>query len=406
MRMKPFGKLISRLTAMRLIEENIKPISRTENVKLEYASGRVLATDVVAEFNVPSFDRAAMDGYAVKAKDTIGASKEKPVILKIIGEQHAGELYTSEIRSGECIEIATGSPIPKGTDAVVMVEFTSLDENNVLIYKETGHVDNIAPEGEDIKIGDLVVEKSTLLSPSKIGAIAALGFKEIEVFAKPRVAIYSSGLEIVPQGQPLKQGQIYDVNSFTLASVIRDNGCIPFQRGIMKDTVESIEASLLDASCHDLGVFSGGSSVGSKDLFGEVVELRGEIYFHGVKVKPGKPTLFGKIGEVPIFGMPGYPTSCLSNSYVFLIPAIRKLSRLPPKELKRVTVPMGHYMRSRSEREQFITVKIKDGKAFRVFKKSGDITSMSNAEGYIVLPVSKDSVKKDEEVTVTLFDLR
>jgi molybdenum cofactor synthesis domain-containing protein len=403
--MKPFGKLITRLMAARLIEEKIKPITRSENVNLEHANGRVLATDVVAEFNVPPFDRAAMDGYAVKAKDTIGASKDKPVRLKIIGEQHAGELYTSDITSGECIEIATGSPIPKGTDAVVMVEFTSLDENNVLIYKAAVSMDNIAPEGEDIKKGDHVVKKGALLSPSKIGAIAALGFKEIEVYAKPRVAIYSSGLEIVPQGQLLKPGQIYDVNSFTLASVIRDNGCIPIKRGIMNDTIESIEVSLLDASSYDLGVFSGGSSVGSKDLFGEVVGHLGEVYFHGVKVKPGKPTLFGNIGEVPIFGMPGYPTSCLSNSFVFLMPAIRKLARLPQKELKQVTVTMGHFMRSRSEREQFITVKIKDNKAFSVFKKSGDITSMSNADGYIVLPVSKDSVKEDEEVTVTLFDL-
>lgn len=341
MRMKPFGKLISRLNAMRLIEENIKPISRTENVKLEYASGRVLATDIVAEFNVPPFDRAAMDGYAVKAKDTIGASKEKPVKLKVIGEQHAGELYTSEIRSGECIEIATGSPIPKGTDAVVMVEYSSLEDNNVLIYKEADHMDNIAPEGEDIKIGELVVEKSTLLSPSKVGAIAALGLKEIAVYVKPRVAIYSSGLEIVPQGQPLKQGQIYDVNSYTLASVIRDNGCIPFQRGIMKDTVESIESCLLDASCYDIGVFSGGSSVGTKDLFGEVVGLLGEIHFHGVKVKPGKPTLFGNIGEIPIFGMPGYPTSCLSNSFVFFNACFKKASSSPPKRTKTNYCPYG-----------------------------------------------------------------
>jgi molybdenum cofactor synthesis domain-containing protein len=236
-----------------------------------------------------------------------------------------------------------------------------------------------------------------------VGALAALGYAEVEVYEKPRVAIYSSGPEIVPQGTPLRPGQIYDVNSYTLAAVIESNGGVPVKRGIMLDDLESIEAAITDAVDHDMGGFSGGSSVGTKDFFGEVMERLGEVFFHGVRVKPGKPTLFGTVEGTPIFGMPGYPTSCLNNSYVFLAPAVRLMARLPPREARVLRLPMGHRMESRSDREQFITVRVTEGKAYRVYKQSGDITSMTHADGYIVLPVGVSAVEKGEEVEVTLL---
>ncbi len=403
MTMKPFKELTDREKAVKLIAENLEPISRVEAVPLDEAAGRVLAVDVVAGFDVPPFDRASMDGYAVKAGDTSGAGEDEPIRLRLIGAQHTGELYEGEVGGGEALEIATGSPMPRGSDAVVMVEYTALDGEAVAVYKEVKAGRNMAPAGEDMRKGDHVLSRGAVLSPGKVGALAALGYAEVEVYEKPRVAIYSSGPEIVPQGTPLRPGQIYDINSYTMSAVVEANGGIPVKRGIMLDDVESIESAIRDAAGHDMGVFSGGSSVGTKDLFGEVMERLGTVYFHGVRVKPGKPTLFGTVGGTPVFGMPGYPTSCLNNSYVFLAPAVRLAARLPPREARVLRLPMGHRMESRSDREQFITVRVDDGKAYRVYKQSGDITSMTDADGYIILPIGVSLVEEGETVEITLL---
>ena len=403
MTMKPFTELTDRENAVKLIMENVEPIDRVEPVPLDEAAGRVLAVDVVAGFDVPPFDRASMDGYAVKAGDTSGASRDSPVRLKLIGVQHTGELYEGEVGCGEALEIATGSPMPRGSDAVVMVEDTDLEGESVTVYKEVQAGKNMAPAGEDMKKGDHVLNTGAVLSPGMVGALAALGYAEVQVYERPRVAIYSSGPEIVPQGTPLRPGQIYDVNSYTLTAVIEANGGVPVKRGIMLDDAESIESAVMDAARYDIGVFSGGSSVGTKDLFGEVMERLGDVFFHGVRVKPGKPTLFGEVNGTPIFGMPGYPTSCLNNSYVFLAPAVRLVARLPPREAHVLSLPMGHRMESRSDREQFITVRVEDGKAYKVYKQSGDITSMTHADGYIILPIGVSVVEEGETVDVTLL---
>ncbi len=237
-----------------------------------------------------------------------------------------------------------------------------------------------------------------------MGALAALNIQSVEVYEKPKVAIYSTGSEIRPLGVDLEPGQIYDVNSYTLSTVISRSGCIPVRKGIVVDDREAIESAVREASGYDLGVFSGGSSVGTRDLFAETVEGLGEVLFHGLQVKPGKPTLFGIIDETPLFGMPGYPTSCLSNSYLFLKPAIRFLARLPRHEMRRVKAKLSQRIVSASGRMQFLTVKVSDGVAYPVFKTSGAITSRSNANGYLVLPVNLDVVEEGREVTVILFE--
>ena len=340
-----------------------------------------------------------MDGYAVKAKDT----EETPAKLRLIGAQHTGGVYEGTVNHGECLEIATGSPMPDGADAVVMVEYTELDGDYVVIKKGAKPGDSMAPAGEDMVKGTKVLEKGAYITPGVLGAFAALGYTEVEVYVKPRVAIYSSGPEVAPQGTSLQPGQIYDINSYTLASVIEMNGGVPDKRGIMEDNLDSIIKSIKDASSYDLGVFSGGSSVGVKDLFGEAIEEQGTIFFHGVKTKPGKPTLFGMVGETLIFGMPGYPTSCLNNSYVYLLPALRKMARLPPKYWVKVLVPIGEGFESKGDREQFITVEIREGKAYRVFKQSGDITSMTHADGFIILPIGYSKLESGDSVEVTLL---
>ena len=402
--MKPFKTLLSRVEALRIIEGNIERIGRIDEVPIEEASGRVLAENVVAGFSVPPFNRSSMDGYAVRAEDTYGASGFNPNRLKLIGEQHAGELFEGKVGKGECVQVATGSPVPEGSDAVVMVEFTRLDGDYVEIQKPAYPSANTSPVGEDIKTGDTVIEAGETLTPAKVGALAALNQETIRVYGKSRVAVFSTGSEIKPLGSDLLPSQIYDVNSYTLTSFISANGCEPVMKGIVPDDRESIEASILDAASHDLGVFSGGSSVGVRDLFGEVVEELGEVLFHGLQVKPGKPTLFGIVEGTPIFGMPGYPTSCLSNAYIFLTPALRALAGLSPAEPRRVVARMSARFVSSSGREQFLTVRVRDGIAFPAFKKSGAITSMAHADGYIILPLNLDVIEEESEVEVTLFN--
>jgi molybdenum cofactor synthesis domain-containing protein len=322
----------------------------------------------------------------------------------LIGIQHTGEFFDGVIGLGECVEISTGAPIPKGSDAVVMVEYTKLDGNIVKIFKEVKPGRNIAPAGEDIKKGHRVLDEGEYLTPGKIGALAALGYQKVRVYEKPLLGIYSSGPEIVPQDKELEPGEIYDINSFTLSSIIRRNGCKPVKKGVVLDEEKSLKSAITEAPQFDMIVFSGGSSVGSKDLFGEIIQELGEVIFHGVRVKPGKPTLFGLVFETPIFGMPGYPTSCLNNSYIFLTPALRKKARLPAINRRKVIAPMAHRMESRSDREQFITVRLRNGKVYRVYKQSGDITSMTHADGFIILPIGKTLIDEGEQVEVHLLE--
>ncbi len=401
--MKPFKKLISRKDAIAIILKTVSKIKRKEKISIENVSRRILAENIIAKLNVPPFNRSAMDGYAVKAEDTFGASGFNPIKLKLVGVQHAGEQWSGEIKHDECVQVATGSPVPGGSNSVVMVEYTKLDGSFVEILKPVYPKANISPEGEDLKEGDLVLESGEVLSPAKIGVLAALNIQIVTVLEKPKVGVYSTGTEIIPLGTDLEPSQIYDVNSYTMASVISSMGCIPIRHEIVGDEREAIEAAIKQASKYDLGVFSGGSSVGVRDLFAEVIEDLGEIFFHGVQVKPGKPTLFGEVNSSPIFGMPGYPTSCLSNSYIFLAPALKKIAGLPNIPPIQVKAKMGQRFVSSSGREQFLTVKIEHNTAIPVFKKSGDITSMASADGYIILPVNLDVIEEGEEVTVTLL---
>jgi molybdopterin molybdotransferase len=400
--MKPFGKLMTRVDALRLIEENSRKITRVEDVKIEDAAGRVLAKDIIAEFNVPPFDRSSMDGYAVKAKNTRGDPRN-PVFLRLIGARHAGETFDGIVGDGECVEIATGAPLPNGADAVVMVEYTRLEEDRVEIQKEARPGSNVAPEGEDIKKGEVVVKEGEQLTAGRVGAIAALGISSVKAYGKPRVSIYSTGNEVAEQGMPLKPGQIYDINSYTLSAVVAANGCVPVRRGLVRDDFDSIATAVKDASTFDIAVFSGGSSVGVRDLFSSVVEDLGKVYFHGLRVKPGKPTLFGEVNGVPIFGMPGYSTSCLNNAYVFLVPALRRMAGLPPAEDKTVKARLSRPINAEGEREQFYSVRVEAGEAIPVFKQSGDITSMAYANGYTLIPIGTRQLKAGSEVIVHLF---
>ncbi len=408
MAMKLMKAFISLDEGLRILLDCVEPIARTEVVGLLEATGRALADPVVASMSVPPFPRAAMDGYAVVAEDTFAAGNFNAVRLSLIEVIHAADIAERQVTRGTCIQMATGSPIPAGADAVVQVEDTELDGDagetaKVKIYKPVYPRQNVSPQGEDIRAGREVLAPGTRLDPSKIGVLAALGITQVTVFAKPTVAVIPSGNEIVRPGDPLEPGKIYDINSYTLSALIQEAGGIPRLFPIMQDTLEDVRRALREAVSCDLAVLSGGSSVGERDVMVEAVEGLGEIRFHGIAVKPGKPTLCGVIQGKLILGMPGYPTSCLTNGYGLLVPVLRKLARLPGARMGGVELPMARRYTSTIGRYQYLPVRIEHGEVVPAFKESGAITSMADAEGYIEIPANVDLVEKGERVQVRCF---
>ncbi|MFC1989689.1 gephyrin-like molybdotransferase Glp [Chloroflexota bacterium] len=401
--MKPFGALLSFEEAKRVVEANIKQITRVETVNIDDASERVLAEDIVAALSIPPFDRAAMDGYAVKARDTFNSGQFSPKVLNLVGELHAGETPKGRVKAGECIQIATGAMMPPGADAVVMVEDTEAENSRVKVFKSAYPKANVAKIGEDIKEGEPVLSSGFVLDAGKIGVLASQGIKQVRVYEKPKVAILPTGEEVVEVGKRLKRGHVYDINSHTIASVVKANGGIPLRVGIAADDLDEIKARIREALESDLVVLSGGSSVGERDLLVDVIQGWGEVLFHGIQVKPGKPTIFAMIEGKPLMGMPGYPTSCLINTYLFLLPMVRKMAHLPPRRGETVNASLSRRVPGSVGRKQFLTVKIEGSEAVPVFKESGAITSIARADGYIEIAENIDLLEKGEPVTVTLF---
>jgi len=404
--MRPFTSTISFDEARRRLDAAAVPIARTEHAALGAAAGRVAAEDIASSIDVPPFSRSAMDGYAVIAADTSRAAAGSPVRLRIVDRLYTGQAPATAIASGACAEIATGAPLPLGADAVVMVEQTTKDGNDgVFVAAAATEGQNIGRQGGDIRAGTTVVRRGELLNPGRIGAIAAIGRQDVDVYARPRVAILSTGDEVVEPGRPLGPGQIFDVNRFTLAAIVESNGGVADARPPVVDTVASLAGALDACSGADIIVFSGGSSVGERDLIVDLVAAKGEMIFHGIAVKPGKPTAFARIGasRTPFFGMPGNPTSCLSNAYVLLVPFLRACARLPEAANRTITVPLGRRIVSQAGRLQFYTVTIAKGAAMPAFKGSGEITSLSHADGYIKIPADQSIVEEGQEVEVTLF---
>jgi len=401
--MRPFTQLLSFEDALSVVMSNVQPISRTETLSLDELKGRVISENVVSKIDVPSFNRAAMDGYAVIASDTYGTSESGPRTLRLAAEVHAGDFAGRGLQRGECAQVATGSMLPPRADAVVMVEFTERTEAGVEIRRPIHPGGNISKMGEDVRRGETVLKDGDLITPAKVGVLAALGIDHARVYQKPSIVIIPTGSEVVEVGSERREGQVYDINSHTIAAVVSENGGYPVMWKSVPDLEEALLRSVSEALRYDMLVFSGGSSVGSRDMMGQIFGRRGRVLFHGVQVKPGKPTLFAIVEDKPVFSMPGYPTSCLSNAYLFLVPAVRKVARLSPKREIKVKARLSKRLTCTLGRKQFLTVQLKQGVAVPVFKESAAITSMSAADGYIVIPPNVESLEKDQEVEVTLF---
>jgi molybdenum cofactor synthesis domain-containing protein len=400
---RPIRETIPLETALELMLAEARPIERTERVTLNDAAGRVLASAPAAPADVPPFDRAAMDGYAVRAEDTFGASRDEPRRLRWIATVFTGQTTTRVVGPGECIEIATGAPMPPGADAVIMVEETDRHGDDVAVFTPVYPRQNVGRRGAVIAAGQSVLQPGDLLTPAKVGVLAACGSSPVEVYAKPRVAILSTGNEIVEPGRQLGPAEIYDINRYTLAAIVARHGGEPIALPSTGDTIDELSAAIDRALEHDVLVFSGGSSGGERDLILDAIRRRGEIVFHGIAVKPGKPTALGRVNGKPVIGMPGNPTSCLSNGYILLAPMLRRIARLPAHRPATLRVPLARRIVSTTGRHQFYTVRIENDAAVPAFKGSGDITSMALADGYIEIPAQVDLVEAGELVTVVLF---
>jgi molybdopterin molybdotransferase len=402
--MRPITSTLDFNDALRTVVDAARPIDRTESLPLVVADGRVVAHDVRATGDVPPFDRAAMDGYAVIAQDTFGAGRDNPKIIRSVDTIYTGAASSRRIAPGECVEIATGAPLPDGADAVVMVEETErADGAAVRVFTPVYPGQHVGRRAGDVSAGQSVLAGGAVLNPSRIGVLAAIGTLEIDVYVRPRVAILSTGNEIVDPGQPLAPGQIYDINRFTLSAIIHAHGGTVGAAATVPDTLAELRRAMASAASDDLIIFSGGSSVGERDLIVDVLQEAGEVIFHGIAVKPGKPTILGKVGGKPVVGMPGNPTSCLSNAHVLLIPMLRKMARLPEYFPRIVTAALARRIVSTTGRHQIYTVRVADGTAIPAFKGSSDITSMAHADGYIEIPAQTDIVEAGETVEVKLF---
>lgn len=401
--MRPFSSLVSLEEAKRATLDSVAPILEPETVAIEEAGQRVVAADIRAELSVPPFDRSAMDGFAVVAGDTYGAGEFSPKSLKVIGRIGAGDEPSPHLSKGEAVEIATGAPIPKGADAVVMVEKTEVEGETVKIFEPVHPQENVSSKGSDIEKGAVVLKKGAYLHQGKIGVVAALGIEKVPVFRKPRLAVIPTGNEVCELGQTPSPSQVHDVNSYTLLSLAQKNGCIGTRFPVIEDTVEAIGNVLEEAGKTDCTVFSGGSSVGERDVLVDVVKDRGEVLFHGVQIKPGKPTLCGKVDGKLVLGLPGYPAACLMVGHALLAPALRKMASLPESIVEVSKYPLSKRTVSSLGRHQFLTVRIENGQAAPVFKESGAITSLGDAEGYVEIPSNVDFLEKGELVEVRFF---
>ncbi|ASJ07519.1 molybdenum cofactor synthesis domain-containing protein [Thermococcus pacificus] len=376
---------------------------KVEKVPLEEALGRVLAEDVVSPIDVPPFDRATVDGYAVRAEDTFMASESEPVRLKVVGEINAGDTPNIELKPGEAVYISTGAPLPKGADAVIQFEDVSRDGDEVIIYKPAYPSLGVMKAGADIPKGEPLLKRGTRLTFKDTALLSAVGIAEVPVFRKPKVAVISTGNEIVPPGSELRHGQIYDINGRAITDAVRELGGEAFFLGIARDDRENLKALIeKGVECCDVVLLSGGASGGIRDLTNSIVEELGEVKIHGIAIQPGKPTVIGLIDGKPVFGLPGYPTSCLTNFTLLVAPLLRKLIGREG-EVRKVKKRLAHKVFSVKGRRQFLPVKIDGEKAVPILKGSGAVTSFVDADGFIEVPENVEILEAGEEVEVTFF---
>lgn len=383
---------------------------KTERIPITEARDRVLAQEVISYENIPEFHRSTVDGYGVMYQDTLGASEGLPTYLQNKFSVEMGKKAPGKIDPGECAYIPTGGMVPQGVNAVVMIEQTEeFDEKTVGILKSVSDLENILQKGEDIQVGDVVFIKGDRLRTEDIGLLAGLGVSEVRVYQKIAVGLISTGDEIVDIHKRPSLGEIRDMNRYSLGAALERDGFSLEKTAVVKDQRDLLEETLEDflKSC-DLVLISGGSSMGEKDYTKEVINNLGEpgVFVHGVSMKPGKPTIIGKIGKKAVFGLPGQPVSALMV-YEVLVRTLTGLYEKPKTEVPYIIGEMDRNFPSAPGRAHYFMVSLyeKEGRSFvtPVYGKSGTLSMMSRAMGYVAIGHNEEGLNKGDQVKVYLL---
>lgn len=394
--------------ALAILAERFPPRPMEERVPLRSALGRVLCRDMAGNEYVPGFDRSTVDGYAVRAADTFGCSGSIPALLRLVGNVDMGRPAPRVLEPGCCLGIPTGGALPPGGDAAVMVEYTEdYGDGTIAVSRPAAPGENLIRRGDDLRPGQRYLRAGRRLAPQDIGAMAALGVTEAPVCSPPRVGVLSTGDELVPVSRIPGPGEIRDVNTLMLEAVVQEAGGSPFPYPPVPDDEARLGRALDEmlANC-DLAVLSGGSSVGRKDAARRVIESRGELLFHGVAMKPGKPTLLGDVGGKAVLGLPGHPAAAFFTAALFLRPLILGLmgAREVPRKL---TAILGESLGANHGRAQYTAVSLSPGeggwRAAPIRAQSGLIIPLAGSVGYLTIPRDCEGLAAGAAVEVTLF---
>lgn len=381
-----------------------------EELEITGALGRSAFENVYSQVNIPDFNRSTVDGYAVVARDTYGAGESMPVFLNIAGRVEMGKAAGLKVHSGSCVYVPTGGMIPEGADGMLMIEHAELiDEGMVAAHSPVAPGENIIYAGDDVKFGERILSKGRVISSRDIGVLCAAGIRSIKVFKKPRVAVVSTGDEIVDPFGQLEPGQVRDINTYTLSAMVQELGGKVTSKAVVRDDYGLIRSMLDELSKdNDIVVISGGSSVGVKDNTEKVIDSFGEpgVFVHGVAVKPGKPTIMGRVRNAAVFGLPGHPVSA---AVVFKIFVEELILRLLGRSRKRyyINAVCSANFHSSPGKETYQMVELEETEntvtAKPIHAKSAAISQLSKAEGMLCIPADKEGIKKGETVRVEPF---
>jgi len=410
--MPEFFNLLPPDEALARFLAEIKIAPQPEDIPIADAVDRVTFAPVRAPVSVPAFARSTMDGYAVRAQDTFGASASLPMYLALIGEVLMGSAPQIELAGGQAALIHTGGMLPRGADAVVQIEVTQKsDEREVEILKSVAPGENVLQAGDDVQAGAEVLPAGHWLRPQDLGGLAALGLTPVKVARRPRVTLLSTGDEVVPPEQAPHIGQVRDVNSYSIGGLVAQAGGVPLRGGIIPDSFEALKAAAQAGQADsDLLVISAGSSVSVRDITVDVVTELGKpgVLVHGVSIKPGKPTLLAVAEGKPIIGLPGNPVSAMVSAWLFLVPTIQRLlGYLNPPPAAPVRARLTHNVPSQAGRVDFVPVRLmwRDGERWAepVFGKSNQIFILVQGQGLVMVPRDANGLSAGDEVDVKLF---
>lgn len=406
MEMHLFGHLTTAGTARRRLIRAAQPIDRIERLRVEEAFGRVAAETVRAPFPVPWFPRTTWDGYALRSIDTRAARRDRPAMLRIVGEVFAEQSYPRRLRAGEAVAIATGGALPKGADAVVIFEEADRVHGSVRVRRPVGPGDRISRPGHDFPRGSVLVRRGEELTAVALGTLAACGVGRVAVYARPVVTIVPNGNELLRPGSAPQAGRIFESNNATLASVVYAVGAIPRVVDPVPDDPRRIERAIRRAlATSEVVLATGGSSVGERDHLPRILPRVGTLLFHGIAVRAGKPTLAARAGRRLVVGLPGHPTSCLVNMYWLVLPALRKIARRPGPGWKEGWAVLGNDAVAPSPGlATVVPLRFEGGRAYSTFRGSSIITSLAGATAFALLPPGRHRVRSGQRIRVCYLD--